>query len=328
MTKLVTCLQAEIPEFLWGISVLKAKDYLLAQDRTRVFLRGIRSSLCPNNEIPAVLPAFGHKTLKDFLAQGQPPVNRESLTICMKKNLADAQIQLKEFLAKGQLEGDDLVCYPLDRANEKKYKRQVCKNKVPTLLTGNGYLFVSDVQVDKPDHERAIFRLLMPEERFTLQGFPACIASSFQSSALQIKASGNAYPVPLIGAALLPLVALIGDDDLPHMDKPLEDQESLRLRLDEAMYGKKKGSKKSPKKKPAKKESKKKTKRTRKQSKAQPSKTGHSEAKEKPEKAAEHNTAEQPAARSSKRPVSSSAPSTAAKTWRVTGFLDSLSSSS
>lgn len=310
--------------------MLKAKDYLLAQDRTRVFLRGIRSSLCPNNAVPAVLPAFGHRTLKEFLVEGLPAVSRESLTKCMKKNLCDAQTQLKDLLAKGQLDKDDLVCYPLDRADNKCYKRQVCKDKVPTLLTGNSYLFLSDVQVEKEDHERAFFRFLLPEERFTLQGFPACIASSFKSSALQIKASGNAYPVPLIGAALAPLVALIGNDDLPHVDKPLEEQESLRLCLDEAMYGKTTGQRKSPKKKPA---AKKQNKAPAAKTKAKASKTGHSDATEGLGEAAAQKApekiAETPLARRSlKRPASSSKPSTAAKAWRVSGFMDSSSSSS
>lgn len=250
MGKLVACLQAEIPEFLWDVSVLKAKDYCLPQDRTRVFLRGIRSSLCPNAQVPGVLPAFGSKTLREFLVAGMPPVNRATLTPCMKKNLKDAQAQVKDLLAKGQLSEDDLVCFPLDRADGKCYRRQVSKNKVPTLTTSNSYLFVSDMQLAKKDNERTFFRFLLPEERFTLQGFPACIASSFESQALQIKAAGNAYPVPLIGAAMAGLLGRLGNNDLPDTGKPLEDQRALRLRLEEAMFGKG-GPKKKVTKRPA-----------------------------------------------------------------------------
>jgi len=238
MDKLVSCLKAEIPEFLWDVSLLKAKDYLLPQDRTRVFLRGIRSGLCPDNVIPEVLPAFGSKSLKEFLSPGIPSVNRGSLTSCMQKNLKDAQGQLKELFANGDLEESDIVCFPLDRADGKCYKRQICKNKVPTLTTSNSYLFVSDMNFSKPDHERDFFRFLLPQERFTLQGFPAFISSSFNSQALQIKAAGNAYPVPLIAAAVAGLLEKIGPDDLPRVDKALEDQPALRLRLEEAMFAK------------------------------------------------------------------------------------------
>ena len=240
MDKLVSCLKAEIPEFLWDVSLLKAKDYLLPQDRTRVFLRGIRSSLCPDNVVPKVLPVFGSKSLKEFLSPGIPAVNRGSLTSCMQKNLKDAQGQLKDLFANGDLEESDVVCFPLDRADGKCYKRQICKNKVPTLTTSNSYLFVSDMNFSKPDHERDFFRFLLPEERFTLQGFPAFISSSFNSQALQIKAAGNAYPVPLIAAAVAGLLEKIGPDDLPHIDKALEDQPALRLRLEAAMFARSK----------------------------------------------------------------------------------------
>ena len=235
MQRLVTTLRSEIPEFLWDVSVLKARDYCLAQDRTRVFLRGIRSSLCPAGEVPPVLPPFGQRDLKEFLAPGLPPVDRKALTKCMQKNLQDAQEQLRQLHAEGQLSMDDVVCYPLDRADEKTYKRQVCQNRTPTLLTGNSYLFISDVNVDAPDAQRQWFRFLLPEERFTLQGFPSEISSSFRSTALKVKAAGNAYPVPLIGAAVAGLLQKI--TSLPDTQEPLEDPKRLCEQLEEVMYG-------------------------------------------------------------------------------------------
>lgn len=323
MDKLVSCLKAEIPEFLWDVSLLKAKDYLLPQDRTRVFLRGIRSGLCPDNVIPEVLPAFGSKSLKEFLSPGIPSVNRGSLTSCMQKNLKDAQGQLKELFANGDLEENDIVCFPLDRADGKCYKRQICKNKVPTLTTSNSYLFVSDMNFSKPDHERDFFRFLLPQERFTLQGFPAFISSSFNSQALQIKAAGNAYPVPLIAAAVAGLLEKIGPDDLPRVDKALEDQPALRLRLEEAMFAKsqKKNAPKQKKTKPASSVRKRKT------------------AKHAPKEDDAEKTVDQTVTghqRPLKRPASASS-TTVVKNlekprfkdaWRLNGFLSSSSSSS
>ena len=328
MDKLVLCLKAEIPEFLWDVAVLKAKDYLLAQDRTRVFLRGIRASLCPDNVVPEALPPFGHKNLKEFLSPGVPALKRGSLTPCMQKNLKDGQSQLQELLKKGDLEEGDIVCFPLDRADGKCYKRQICKNKVPTLTTSNSYLFVSDLKFSLPDHEREFFRFLLPEERFVLQGFPAFISSSFKSQALQIKAAGNAYPVPLIAAAMAGLLEKIGPDDLPHVDKALEDQESLRLRLEESMFAK-------STKKPASK------------AKAKGKKTKAASSVRKPKKAAKHTSKEDDEGnivvqamtdhqRPLKRPASASSTATVKKqekprfkdVWRFHGFLSSSSSSS
>ena len=339
MGKLLSCLEAEIPEFLWDVSVLKAKDYCLAQDRTRVFLRGVRSSLCPATGVPEVLPAFGSKTLKEFLVPGMPPVDRATLTTCMRKNLDDAQDQLRNLLEKGELSKDDLVCYPLDRADGKCYKRQVCKDKVPTLTTSNSYLFVSDAQVEKEDHQRAFFRFLLPEERFTLQGFPAKIASSFKSQALQIKAAGNAYPVPLIGAALAGIVKRIGKNDLPQVDKPLEEQTALRCRLEEAMFGPKKAPGKQKEKKKENKTPKKKENKTpKKKEKITPKKkaamkkpaskaTASKEQAQTPEEGPEaaKPTEDPPVKKVRRGPAAVDQPVAA---WRVKGFLDSSSSSS
>ncbi|CAL1170856.1 unnamed protein product [Cladocopium goreaui] len=294
MDKLVSCLKAEIPEFLWDVSLLKAKDYLLPQDRTRVFLRGIRSGAA----------RFWVQKFERIFVPGIPSVNRGSLTSCMQKNLKDAQGQLKELFANGDLEESDIVCFPLDRADGKCYKRQICKNKVPTLTTSNSYLFVSDMNFSKPDHERDFFRFLLPQERFTLQGFPAFISSSFNSQALQIKAAGNAYPVPLIAAAVAGLLEKIGPDDLPRVDKALEDQPALRLRLEEAIsVRKRKTAKHAPKKDDAEKT-------------VDQTVTGH------------QRPLKRPASASSTTVVKNLEKPRFKDAWRLNGFLSSSSSSS
>eukprot|EP00435_Cladocopium_sp_Y103_P025252 s3895_g6.t1 len=294
MDKLVACLKSEIPEFLWDVSVLKAKE---------------------------VLPPFGSRSLKEFLSPGMPALDRESLTPCMQKNLKDAQAQLKVLLDKGELEDSDLVCFPLDRADGKRYKRQICKDKVPTLTTSNGYLFVSDMKLSKADHERDFFRFLLPQERFTLQGFPPFIAESFDSQALQIKAAGNAYPVPLIAAAVAGLLEKIGPDDLPHVDQVLDDHPTLRHSLEQAMFAKRE------KKQPAKKT------KTRPASSVRKQKTGESAPKESDACKTVDQAVNSPR-RPLKRPASASSTMVAKKeprfkdAWHLRGFLSSSSSSS
>jgi len=44
MDKILTWLRKEASEFDWQVVVLKAQDYRLAQQRTRVFLKGMRTS--------------------------------------------------------------------------------------------------------------------------------------------------------------------------------------------------------------------------------------------------------------------------------------------
>ena len=248
MSKLLRILQEEVQEFLWRVDTLKAVEYKLAQDRTRVFLRGMRGTLCPSGMVPPPLPPFGHRMLTDFLAS-MPCVDRKKLTKCMAQNLKDSQEQLRKLLQEGRLEETDVVCFPLDRADDKTYKRHISVNRTPTLTTSNSYLFVSDMKLGLPDQQRTYFRFLHPQERFVLQGFNVEVAKAFASSpALQVKAAGNAYPVPLIGAAIFPLLdameELPGEEREPELEFPARFHE----RLSEAMYGEGDGKKSKRKK--------------------------------------------------------------------------------
>ena len=322
MTKLVAILQEEIPEFVWDVQVLKAKDFLLAQDRTRVFLRGLRLEIC-DGAIPPPLQPLGTRSLKDFLAQGVAPVDRSKLTACMKQNLKDAQSQLQKLLVEGSLSKDDIVCFPLDRADGKIYKRQICIDRVPTLTTSNSYLFISDLKLEARDEDRDYFRFLLPEERFVLQGFPKKIAGSFNSNALQVQASGNAYPVPLIGAALHGMLQCIGA--LPAQQNKLESPQSLCQKLDAAMYG-------TPKKRPAaacKERANKKQQKGTAEARPDPSSSGHAETS--PSLNVAHGMKRPAAAKPKPKPkqrMAKTMPPAAPKAWRVRGFFSSSSSSS
>jgi site-specific DNA-cytosine methylase len=60
-------LREHCPEFSWKIVVLKAKEYLLAHTRVRVFIIGLRKLVLA--DVPEPLPPFGARCLKDSLAQ-------------------------------------------------------------------------------------------------------------------------------------------------------------------------------------------------------------------------------------------------------------------
>ena len=82
---------------------------------------------------------------------------------------------------------------------------------VPTLTTSNRYLFVfSTDDLDEPLGKRAFARFLLPAERMALQGFPLAYAE-FIPEGMHVKASGNAYPVPVVGAVLFPILRQLGN---------------------------------------------------------------------------------------------------------------------
>lgn len=141
MEKVLAIMRDVVPEFSWDVVELNASNYSLAQQRARVFLRGVRTTYFPQGVPPALEP-FGSRPLSDFLSPDLPHTKRSSLTKTMAQNLKDAEKKLKEMLLAGDLKCSDLVMFPLDRADGKVYKRRYYINICPTLTTNNSYLFI------------------------------------------------------------------------------------------------------------------------------------------------------------------------------------------
>ena len=197
-----------LPEFSWRIDTLALSDYMRPQTRVRVFIRGLRRSVAES--VPTCLPPFGKCTLRSVLVQGWPTYPREHLTQQHQKNLADYEAIIRNLYHAGKALLDDICVVALDRA---------CQfytiNQVPTLTCNNRYLFlisVADVINQVEDKSREFFRFLLETERLALQGFPPEAARDFESAGFIIKATGNAYPPPLIMAAAAPLIKAMGAD--------------------------------------------------------------------------------------------------------------------
>ncbi|CAE7521126.1 mthTIM [Symbiodinium sp. CCMP2592] len=200
-----------VPHFDWQVAVLRAQDFRLAQKRTRVFLRGLRRCF---GEVPNPLAPMGEMPLEGFLKPNLPPVNRSSVTACIRRNLKDAERELLQKWDSGELSAEDIICFPADRASGKTYARVYQKNMVPTLTTAGMYLFLVSVGcLRKPDDKRRYFRFLDSTERLTLQGFKKDVLAS-SPDCLRRKAAGNAYPVPLVAAVLAPMLQQLSQPDL------------------------------------------------------------------------------------------------------------------
>lgn len=201
------------PEFDWTVDVLRAVDYCLPQSRVRVFLRGLRKFVAMS--IPKPLAAFGRRHIRDILGKF-PHTTRSELTLTQQDNLLDFENKIVNMVSAGTLDMSDVVVVPVDRADGKVYKQHISVNCLPTLTTHNVYLFVlsvADVVNEVPDEEREFCRKVMAAERLTSQGFPAELLFGLGRE-LATFAAGNAYPVPLIIAALHPILEAIGNCDV------------------------------------------------------------------------------------------------------------------
>ena len=117
MDAVLEALRMAVPQFDWQVAVLRAQDFRLPQKRTRVFLRGLRRCF---GEVPAPLAPMGELPLEAFLKPNLPPVNRASVTACIRRNLKDAERELLQKWDSGELSAKDIICFPADRAIERK----------------------------------------------------------------------------------------------------------------------------------------------------------------------------------------------------------------
>ena len=197
-----------LPEFSWRIDTLALSDYMRPQTRVRVFIRGLRRSVAES--VPPCLPPFGKCTLRNVLVHAWPTYPRWCLTQQHQKNLVDYEAISRNLYHAGKALLDDICVVVLNRDSP-----FYMINQVPTLTCNNRYLFlisVADVINQVEDKSREFFRFLLETERLALQGFPPEAARDFPSDALIIKATGNAYPPPLIMAAAAPLIQAMGAD--------------------------------------------------------------------------------------------------------------------
>ena len=210
MKKVCHTLQEQVAEFAWHIDVLAAEDYKLAQNRCRVFLRGMRREWC-GGQIPPPMAPLGSRTLVEFLDPSAPHTCEENLNPNMQKNLSSVEAKVVTDQAEGLLDGVVVVMFHVDRDQTKKYLSGYMKDICYTLTTANKYLFVLSVaDIKLPRCKHAFCRFLLPGERLLLQGFPPDTAKHLgDDENLIVKAAGNAYPVPLIAAALKPMIQAI-----------------------------------------------------------------------------------------------------------------------
>ena len=229
MDVFLAILRREAPEFHWQVDTLQAREYQLPQARVRVFLRGVRKSLCPT--MPQVLPPLGRCDLKKILAK-LPNTARTDLTVQQRQNLTYYEKMIKKDHRDGWLEGSDIVAFNVDRSPQRVFAANYTANMFPTITCHTIYLFVAsvdDVVDDVPDHMRKHFRQPSLAELFQAQGFPADTIMKLPKG-IQKFACGNAYPPQLIAATLLPALRAIRPADLRTRARPSSEDDLLRVK--------------------------------------------------------------------------------------------------
>ena len=213
ITQFLNALREYIPSFVWGVDQLALQNYMCPQKRVRVFLRGVRRSICET--LPPILPAFGKRTLLDILGK-YPNTTRASMRPTIQENVLDYEKTIRDMVSKGTLDLKDVVVVAADRAAGKAWNQAVQVNAAPTLTTNNFYLLVLSVSCvveSIADESRKYFRWLTGPERLALQSLPSSLFFELGGD-LAVKAAGNAYPPVLIMAATHGILKALSNFDL------------------------------------------------------------------------------------------------------------------
>ena len=164
-----------VPESDWAYSVLNSRDYGLAQSRTRVFLRGVRTQFFI--AVPPALEPWGSKPVVEFPTLGAPCTEATSLSGKQQENLEVHERRIRELRNSGDCQATAVVAFAVDRSAGRVFKQALSVDCMPTLTTHNRYLWVASVEdIDDPRPQRRFSRILLPSERFALQGLDPNLA--------------------------------------------------------------------------------------------------------------------------------------------------------
>ena len=189
---------------------------LTPQRRKRCWVIGVRNDVLRGQPIPSPLPIerLPKIHLADLLNQNVQKLRPDALEPRLRKNLADYMGALLDQVRGKKWSGAMVGIFDLDRGFGKGWKPNIAYDEAPTFTTKTTKLFVAsltDLDIDPLD--RMYHRFLAPHERLAMQGHGPAAAQILGESAL-VKACGNAFPVPMVGTVVVPILEIIHDSGL------------------------------------------------------------------------------------------------------------------
>jgi site-specific DNA-cytosine methylase len=199
-----------IPFFIIDYSVVELSS-VHPQHRRRGWLRGVRRDCLAGDSLPPIVMCSSDPAkLDDLLTPYAQHQDVKLLTKKQQTNLAAYLRRIRTDISSGA--AGSLAVIDVDRANDGVFAPQLLYGKTATLRTKGPNLFViSTYDLASPVKLRAYFRFLTLGERFKLQGHSDRYAEFFPSKVACRRATGNAYAVPMLAAATLPLIQAVVD---------------------------------------------------------------------------------------------------------------------
>ena len=226
-------LEARMPDWVIDLSFSSLESFI-PHKRSRCWLRGLRRDMLPGSvqSIPAPLACIGvgPVPLEHLLEAGLEVFPPEAMTTT--KKMENTTLYLSEIEAMVRANPNHqhrIAVFDPCRAQGKKWKVRVHYDVVPALRTsGPWYFVVSLWDWDSAVQDKAIFRFLTLGERFLLSGHRSEY-SKFSSKRLAARMTGNAYAVPMLTAAMAPVLTTAGQS--LHQGSDAEGHSIKRLRM-------------------------------------------------------------------------------------------------
>ena len=216
-----------IPYFSVTLSKVSLMKIGVKTLRQRAWITGLRKDALCGKPMPKPISNFGvFPTVEDFLSDGIPNVNLDNMKFKRKANISFHVYRIKEAKQCGDV--GDVAVFDVDRAEGKTFRPVMHWDAIPTLKTKGPDVIVASVDdIDRPIKERRVFRFLSDEERFRFAGHPAGKAKMFSTSRDRKRAAGNAYPVPMLAAVVIPLIERISEAGFLGQEAPKVVQKNM-----------------------------------------------------------------------------------------------------
>lgn len=104
----------------------------------------------------------------------------------------------------------DIAVFDIDRGFDAVHRPCLTYDEIPPFrVRGPQYFLISTHDLQKPWDQRQFHRWLTTSERFKLQGYVGGNFDKVLSQSFQLRSTGNAYSVHMVGTVMLPIVAMI-----------------------------------------------------------------------------------------------------------------------